>query len=189
VAEGRKWAISYLAFDEKGGEGGVLLNEDGTGVYCSLLIEREDRQALTSDECDFVLRTINRVAGWTTYALHNGGRVTRPKLSGKTKTEVMARDGNRCAACGGTPPVARLDVHHYVEGLHVPDNLVTLCVNCHRLAEGIAAKRLKAKREDFADPNQYRRLVRIAGKTTPRPQAERARAARHLLSDKEREVM
>jgi 5-methylcytosine-specific restriction endonuclease McrA len=46
---------------------------------------------------------------------------------------VLKRDGWRCQKCGS---LIRLEVHHLIKrsqlGDDVMDNLITLCVHCHR---------------------------------------------------------
>lgn len=52
------------------------------------------------------------------------------------RQQVRMRDRNRCVGCGATE---KLSVHHVVKakdgGRDVLDNLVTLCVRCHRRAD------------------------------------------------------
>jgi hypothetical protein len=65
---------------------------------------------------------------------------SRPELDKykwqKRRAAVMKRDGNRCVFCGSSE---KLSVHHKVKAKHGgtdhPDNLVTLCGRCHRLAD------------------------------------------------------
>ena len=49
------------------------------------------------------------------------------------RSRARKRDGNACRECGAT---GRLHVHHIHPvsqgGTHLDDNLVTLCVDCHR---------------------------------------------------------
>ena len=49
-----------------------------------------------------------------------------------TRRLVLQRDNHRCTQCGAT---SDLEVHHIVPraegGTNDPDNLVTLCANCH----------------------------------------------------------
>ncbi len=184
----RKWRVCHLIIEDEDGETGAALIADGTGVIFNLLVEREDQQELEPGDVELVLAVMRKVAGWTSYALDHAGRVTRPRLTSKQKAAVMRRDGDCCVVCGKSSPGVRLDVHHYVEGLHEEANLVTLCANCHRLVEGLAAKRLSVTRGDFDDLGVYSRLRRIAKKTVPRSQSQRTRAARRLLSDDERQV-
>ena len=45
---------------------------------------------------------------------------------------VLARDGEKCRACGaGKPEGSRLPVHHRLPGVHREEMLVTLCAACH----------------------------------------------------------
>lgn len=53
------------------------------------------------------------------------------------RQKIRERDGNRCRRCGATGATARLEVHHIVpiaKGGHPtdPNNLVTLCHECHK---------------------------------------------------------
>ena len=65
---------------------------------------------------------------------------SRPELDKyawqKRRAAVRKRDGNHCVFCGSTH---KLSVHHIVKAKHGgsdhPDNLVTLCGRCHRLAD------------------------------------------------------
>jgi len=51
--------------------------------------------------------------------------------------QVLERDGWRCQACGS---MQHLQVHHQQSRSHSGDdsdeNLITLCVGCHKLAHG-----------------------------------------------------
>ncbi len=59
------------------------------------------------------------------------------------RERVLERDGNICQSCGKKDKSDPLQVHHKVpfkafiasEYVNSPDNLITLCVDCHRLAE------------------------------------------------------
>jgi len=53
----------------------------------------------------------------------------------KRRKLVLRRDRFTCQDCGGSDPVAELEVHHRVPisdgGSHELNNLVTLCDGCH----------------------------------------------------------
>lgn len=56
-----------------------------------------------------------------------------PKAYDKLKIYVLERDRWKCQGCGST---MNLQVHHLESraqlGSDVPDNLLTLCADCHR---------------------------------------------------------
>lgn len=58
-----------------------------------------------------------------------------------TRRAVYRRDGYRCALCDSTK---YLQIHHYCPrscgGNDTPENLITLCSDCHALAHGIALR-------------------------------------------------
>ena len=58
------------------------------------------------------------------------------RLSEKLRLDILTRDGYRCYICGGEDS---LEVHHIIPrklgGKHIAENLVTLCVGCHRSVE------------------------------------------------------
>lgn len=51
--------------------------------------------------------------------------------------QILARDGRKCQACGS---MQHLQVHHMQFRSHSGDdseeNLITLCVDCHKLRHG-----------------------------------------------------
>ncbi len=57
----------------------------------------------------------------------------------ETARKVRKRDGHVCQMCGEFGVGRSLDVHHIVPvvsgGNNHPDNLITLCISCHRKAE------------------------------------------------------
>ena len=68
----------------------------------------------------------------------------------RSKTDTLERDGNTCVVCGITAEEfgRNLDVHHIIPvrlfmasddhdsaDAHFPENLITLCVTCHRRAD------------------------------------------------------
>lgn len=79
----------------------------------------------------------------------------RSSLNKKTKDLILKRDDNSCVACGCTDG---LEIHHImpimgssIKELDYPDNLVTLCAECHYLAHnGIYFKSLAYK-----DPSDF----------------------------------
>ena len=73
-------------------------------------------------------------------------------ISKETRKAIYRRDGYRCALCDSTK---YLQIHHVVprgEGGPVgnPQNLVTLCADCHALAHGVNLRDLA----DFSDPER-----------------------------------
>jgi hypothetical protein len=64
------------------------------------------------------------------------------KISNKVRKEVYRRDGWRCALCDST---SGIQIHHVVKrsqgGKNTPDNLITLCSDCHALAHGMNLRR------------------------------------------------
>lgn len=53
-----------------------------------------------------------------------------------TRTQILERDRQTCQWCGASAPGTVFEVHHVIPrgygGDDSPDNLVTLCVECHR---------------------------------------------------------
>jgi hypothetical protein len=64
----------------------------------------------------------------------------RSSMGRRTRQRVLERDGNRCRSCGRGD--CRLEAHHIVPynhadpNTHALDNLMTLCVPCHRKEHG-----------------------------------------------------
>ena len=58
----------------------------------------------------------------------------RNRLSKRMRDKIKERDDYRCVKCGDSED--SLEVHHIVAfgdfGSHSPENLITLCWNCHR---------------------------------------------------------
>jgi hypothetical protein len=177
--EVRKWRVFPGNLSVEGDPTPMLFNSAKTERYVLVIIKRADGRRFTKQDVDFVDEISWRVSGWTHYALEHGGRVTAQALTKKLKEAVVKRDGHKCLVCGCSQ-LTSLAVHHYVPDLHVLDNLVTLCANCHRLVEALAAKRTRLTRAEFSGQGDYDLLMRIARKTRPLPQAERARAGRRL---------
>lgn len=84
---------------------------------------------------------MSRLAHWVSSARwgdHRSGYAGKSKASVKreVRTRVYERDGYRCRMCGGN---RELTIHHHKPraqgGGHELDNLVTLCLGCHRLVE------------------------------------------------------
>ena len=70
----------------------------------------------------------------------NGGKQNMSKrshaceISQKTKKVVWDRDNNRCVYCGKYVPMACANAHFIKRsqgGLGIPENIVTLCPECH----------------------------------------------------------
>jgi hypothetical protein len=55
---------------------------------------------------------------------------------GGLRNAVLERDGFRCVLCAGADP--RIEVHHIHNGTNTMDNLVTLCVYCHKAVTFLA---------------------------------------------------
>ena len=62
---------------------------------------------------------------------------TRVKISYDLRMKILARDDNKCQMCGRSGNEIPLAIHHICEvrngGQNDPNNLVTLCWNCHVL--------------------------------------------------------
>jgi 5-methylcytosine-specific restriction endonuclease McrA len=54
------------------------------------------------------------------------------------RQQILRRDGWRCQSCG---TMSNLEVHHRKfrshSGCDAEENLITLCVDCHRQAHGL----------------------------------------------------
>ena len=59
-------------------------------------------------------------------------------ISNATRKAVYRRDGYRCALCDSTKYI---QIHHAMSrsigGSNKPENLITLCADCHALAHGM----------------------------------------------------
>jgi ATP-dependent DNA helicase RecQ len=71
-----------------------------------------------------------------------GPRVERLRLDPASyndlRQQILRRDGWRCQSCGA---MANLEVHHKEfrshSGEDSEENLITLCVDCHKAAHGL----------------------------------------------------
>ena len=55
-------------------------------------------------------------------------------ISIKTKQIVWDRDNQKCIICGKYVPMSNVNAHYIKRsqgGLGIPENIVTLCQNCH----------------------------------------------------------
>lgn len=104
---------------------------DGHCLWCGKPIENKRRKCFCSDECS---KELNRLIMW---GHHRGGYSTR----------IVWRDNITCQDCGKFMayqnehgvfiPVDRgAEVHHIIPvgmgGSDAPDNLITLCHDCHK---------------------------------------------------------
>ncbi len=71
-------------------------------------------------------------------------------ISKATRKAVYRRDGYRCAICDSTK---YLQIHHCIKrsqgGTDLPQNLITLCADCHALAHGTNLNNWDATQEDM----------------------------------------
>ena len=67
-------------------------------------------------------------------------RYSHVKLTNAQRKAIYRRDGYQCALCGST---RHLQIHHYIPrgkgGRDIPQNLITLCSDCHALVHGFNA--------------------------------------------------
>lgn len=72
------------------------------------------------------------------------------KLTNQQRQAIYRRDGWRCALCDSTK---YLQIHHCVKrsqgGTNNPENLITLCADCHAVAHGTI---LNNRVEELMDP-------------------------------------
>lgn len=65
-------------------------------------------------------------------------RQKKTDIDSRTRQEVHRRDGYRCVYCGRTDKP--IELAHYISrsqgGLGVPQNLISLCIDCHRYYDG-----------------------------------------------------
>lgn len=65
-------------------------------------------------------------------------RATFTDIDTKSRDNVHDRDSYRCVYCGRTDKM--IELAHYINralgGLGVPQNLISLCVDCHREYDG-----------------------------------------------------
>lgn len=60
-------------------------------------------------------------------------RYKTKSISSGIRYKVLIRDGSRCTMCGwSVKDGAELEVHHINGEESTPDNLITLCFECHR---------------------------------------------------------
>ena len=93
-------------------------------------------------------------------------RVTRRALSARVRSEVLKRDGHTCVRCGLQAGTVPLEVACVVPltrgGTNAPDNLITLCPNCHlatdRTARPAAEKEVWSRVQELS-PRERARLL------------------------------
>lgn len=72
-------------------------------------------------------------------------------ISAKTKKIVWERDNERCIICGN--PEAMPNAHYIRRsqcGLGIPENVVTLCINCHHeFDNGSGRERIGSEIKDY----------------------------------------
>jgi len=104
--------------------------------------------------CDKECEKQFKKANWVKqdHPLWKGGQgavnATRTLLGDKpwkeVSADVRARDGHVCQMCGEFGVTRSLDVHHIIPvvsgGTNNPENLITLCMSCHRKAEEYTKK-------------------------------------------------
>ena len=78
----------------------------------------------------------------------------------RRRQQILRRDGWRCQSCG---TMSNLEVHHRKfrshSGVDAEENLITLCVDCHRRAHELRQRFSSQRaRVSFAQP-KYRRCV------------------------------
>jgi len=77
-------------------------------------------------------------AGRLLYRVTSGGNIVRTKpITKRLKAKILKRDGHACVECGATPCILHVaHIEDYrINGNNHPDNLRTLCPECHA-AEG-----------------------------------------------------
>ena len=77
-------------------------------------------------------------AGAPLYRVTRGGNIVRTKpITQRLKAKILKRDGHACVECGATPCILHVaHIEDYrINGNNHPDNLRTLCPECHA-AEG-----------------------------------------------------
>ena len=82
--------------------------------------------------------------GMSSRARHTG-------IDGKSRAEVRSRDGQRCVWCGRTDkPV---EMAHFISraqsGLGIPQNLISLCAECHREYDGVGRRSMQIQLEGY----------------------------------------
>lgn len=72
-------------------------------------------------------------------------------IDSQSRREVHERDGFRCVYCGRTDKP--IELAHFISrsrgGKGVPQNLVSLCIDCHRLFDGTGRGEMREFIEDY----------------------------------------
>ncbi len=93
---------------------------------------RRSDPSLAADEMRFTQ------AGGPVWDPSARARVTRQMTSG-VRQQVLARDGRACTRCGRAAGEVALEVAYLTPisrgGVDAPENLITLCANCHAMVD------------------------------------------------------
>ena len=140
-----KWQAKNVSLPQQGGT--ISIECD----YCGDVFRRKESAVRqTHNFCSracYVAWRQGRFVGENS-SCWKGGRI--PYGEGWTESlrnEIRKRDGFRCRVCGKTAAEngRELDVHHIVPrrngGLHVADNLLTVCQACHARLDGFCPAR------------------------------------------------
>lgn len=171
------------------------------------------RRVTCSEPCRFGLRTRSNPETYTrTGSDHpswkGGHRGYRGPGWQRIRDEIRERDGWTCQECGaGQAAGVRMDVHHFVPAedwtrpgrANDPDNLVTLCVDCHaqkhwdgswagrRVSPELRAERDAARRKAAYERNRESNIANAARwnreNRERRNARERARRAARRATD------
>lgn len=78
-------------------------------------------------------------------------RKTITDIGSRSRKTVHSRDGLRCVYCGRTDKP--IELAHYISRSHggkgVPENLVSLCADCHRQFDGTGRNKMHGYIVDY----------------------------------------
>jgi len=78
-------------------------------------------------------------------------RTKQTDIDAKSRAAVHERDGYQCVYCGRIDKM--IELAHYIGraqgGLGIPQNLISLCVDCHRDYDGVGRRDMRDYLENY----------------------------------------
>jgi len=95
----------------------------------------EDPYNCLPDLVDMMFKDFDLPYGYTDLKKIANDRKKKKKIPAKLRLQILKRDGNKCTACGASPPDVVLHVDHIVPysrgGITETRNLRVLCASCN----------------------------------------------------------
>ena len=136
----------------------------------SLGISGEELASVENESLDAMVETGKGIDGFES---HKQDYKHRERLDPALRKAVLARDKNTCQCCGleGQEYLEVFDVHHKVEvylgGSDDIDNLITVCVCCHKLIHLWGRGELHVRPESELteeDKIKFKKIVKLGNK-------------------------